>query len=112
MDDAGPTISTHVLDAELGRPAADLPVRLSRMVADGALVQVGEARTDPDGRIHRLLRGPLTPGIFRITFELHEYRRAAFFREVTLEISVDDASRSYHVPLLVAGHAVTSYRGS
>ena len=106
-----PTISTHVLDTELGRPAANVPVRLYRMVADGALVPGGEGTTDPDGRIRRLLPGPLTPGIFRITFELHEYRRG-FFREVTLEFHVEDASRSHHVPLLVAAHGVMSYRGS
>ena len=47
----------------------------------------------------------------RLTFELHEYRRG-FFREVTLEISVDDVSRSWHVPLLIAPFGVSSYRGS
>jgi 5-hydroxyisourate hydrolase-like protein (transthyretin family) len=54
----------------------------------------------------------MTSGIFRLTFELHEYRYAVFFREVTLEIHVDDAGRSHHVPLLVAGHGICSYRGS
>jgi len=53
----------------------------------------------------------LQPGVYRLTFELHEYRRG-FFREVTLEIAVDDASRSYHVPLLIAPFGVSSYRGS
>jgi 5-hydroxyisourate hydrolase len=111
MDESGPTISTHVLDTELGQAAANVPVRLYRMVADGALVPAGDGRTDLDGRIPRLLAGALTPGIFRLTFELHEYRRG-FFREVTLEFHVEDATRSYHLPLLVAGHGVTSYRGS
>jgi 5-hydroxyisourate hydrolase len=112
MDESGPTISTHVLDTELGQPAAKVPVRLYRMLADGALVAAGEGRTDADGRIRRLLQGPLTAGIFRLTFELHAYRRAVFFREVTVEIHVDDAGRSHHVPLLVAGHGIASYRGS
>ena len=49
-------------------------------------------------------------GIYRLTFELHEYRHG-FFREVTLEIAVDDVSRSWHVPLLVAPFSVSSYRG-
>ena len=35
-----------------------------------------------------------------------------FFRRVALEIAVDDATRSYHVPLLVAPYGVSSYRGS
>jgi 5-hydroxyisourate hydrolase len=111
MDVAGPTISTHVLDTGLGRPAAGVPVRLARMVADGALVPAGEGTTDADGRIRRLLPGPLVPGTYRLTFELHEYGRS-FFREVTLEVNVEDASRSCHVPLLLAPYGITSYRGS
>jgi 5-hydroxyisourate hydrolase len=111
MDQGGPTISTHVLDTALGRPAHGVPVRLARLVADGAVVPAGEGTTDADGRIRRLLTGPLTPGIFRLTFELHEYGRS-FFREVTLEVQVEDASRPCHVPLLLAPFGVTSYRGS
>ena len=31
---------------------------------------------------------------------------------VTLEFEVDDATRSWHVPLLVAPYGATTYRGS
>ena len=106
------TISTHVLDTETGQPARAVPVRLARVLADGAVVAAGEGRTDDDGRIRQLLDGELVGGIYRLTFEVHEYRPACFFREVTLDVSIDDVSRSYHVPLLVAPYGVSSYRGS
>ena len=48
------TISTHVLDTETGRPAVGLPVRLSRVLSDGVMVQAGRGRTDADGRIREL----------------------------------------------------------
>jgi 5-hydroxyisourate hydrolase len=112
MAPAPPTISTHVLDTGMGVPAMNLPVRISRRLADGALVPAGEGRTDIDGRIRSLLHGPLTPGLYRITFEIHDYRPQAFFREVSLELRVEDTTRSYHVPLLLSPYGVTTYRGS
>jgi len=107
-----PTISTHVLDTETGQPAVGVPVRLARVLSDGALRPAGSGRTDSDGRITALLAGPLEAGIYRLTFEVHEYRAQCFFREVTLELTISDISRSYHVPLLVAPYGISSYRGS
>jgi 5-hydroxyisourate hydrolase len=107
-----PTISTHVLDTETGKPAAGVPVRVKRMLADGAAIAVGSGNTDADGRIASLLDGALEAGIYRITFEVHEYRARCFFREVSLEVAIEDVSRSYHVPLLVAPYGISSYRGS
>ena len=106
------TISTHVLDTETGQPAAGLPVRLGRVLADGAIMPAGSGRTNDDGRIPALLDGELSAGVYRLTFEVHEYRAQCFFREVTLEVAIDDITRSYHVPLLVAPYGVSSYRGS
>lgn len=103
MDDQ-PTISTHVLDTHHGQPAAGVTVRLYG--PDGALT--GEAITDADGRVRRLLRGALTSGDYRIEFELD----AEFFRRAVLTFHVADPSRSYHVPLLLAPYSIASYRGS
>jgi len=105
-----PTISTHVLDTGAGRPAAGIRVSLVRLVDDGAEVPVGEGKTDLDGRIGRLLDGPLTPGDYRLTFHVGD--ASPFFRRVDLELRIDNADRSYHVPLLLAPYGVSSYRGS
>ena len=111
MHGAGPTISTHVLDTAAGRPAAGIRVRLERMLADGAAVEAGSGTTDVDGRIARLLEGTLTAGLYRLVFHLPE-DTSRFFHIVTLEFRVTEVERSYHVPLLLAPYAISSYRGS
>ena len=105
--DEQPTISTHVLDTQRGEPAAGVEVALFRLRAEGDL-EVGRAATDDDGRIRSLLDTPLEKGDYVIEFKL----AGPFFRIVTLEFTVDDASRSYHVPLLLSPYSIASYRGS
>ncbi len=48
------SITTHVLDTALGRPAAGVPVTLHR-VSQGNSTLVGGGATDDDGRIRALL---------------------------------------------------------
>jgi 5-hydroxyisourate hydrolase len=103
-----PTISTHVLDTGAGAPAAGVGVTLHRLESDGSEVAVGGGFTDDDGRIRALLEGELTAGAYRIGFDLG----GAFFTRLTIDLRVDDASRSYHVPLLLAPYGMTTYRGS
>ena len=102
-----PTISTHVLDAEHGLPLAGVEVVLERL-EEGSGRVVGGGRTDHDGRIPRLLEGPLSEGTYRLEFRLG----GRFFEIVALTVRVDDASRSWHVPLLLAPYSLTTYRGS
>lgn len=110
MSEGRATISTHVLDTQLGQPAPGIRVRLSRLVDDGAEVPAGEGTTDIDGRVRELLAGDLLPGDYRLTFWLGG--RGGFFERISLDLRVEDAARSYHVPLLLAPFGVTSYRGS
>jgi 5-hydroxyisourate hydrolase len=110
MTEIEPTISTHVLDTGSGRPAAGIRVTLTRLADDGAHIPAGEGTTDLDGRIRRLADGPLTAGDHVLTFHLAD--ASPFFRRVTLELRIDDVSRTYHVPLLLAPYSISSYRGS
>ena len=102
-----PTISTHVLDAQDGRPRRGVAVRLER-IDDGHATPAGSATTDEDGRVRRLLEGPLTEGVYRLELEIG----GPFFERLALTFRVDDASRPYHVPLLLAPYSLTTYRGS
>jgi 5-hydroxyisourate hydrolase len=114
MGDDQPTVSTHVLDTEHGRPAVGIAVSLFRREGDAERL-VGEGRTDADGRIARLLDEELLPGAYRLVFDFEPTDDAAvngFFRRVSLELDIDDGTRSYHVPLLVAPFSITTYRGS
>jgi 5-hydroxyisourate hydrolase len=104
-----PTISTHVLDTETGLPAAGVHVTLYRLVDDGRPMRLTQALTDDDGRIQDLLERPLTAGDYRLEFGLP---RGGFFERLSLDLHVSDATRSYHVPLLMAPFSLTSYRGS
>lgn len=104
-----PTISTHVLDTERGVPAVGIRVTLYRLADDGRPLRLTQALTDDDGRVRDLLERPLTPGDYRLEFGLG---RGGFFERVSLDLHVADVSRSYHVPLLMSGHLLTTYRGS
>jgi 5-hydroxyisourate hydrolase len=100
---SGPTISTHVLDTAKGEPGRDVEVELYR-----GEELLSSQRTDVDGRIADLARRALEPGRYRLVF----HPRSAFFARVELELAVEDASRHYHVPLLVSPYSCASYRGS
>ena len=111
-----PTISTHVLDTERGRPAAGIHVTLSRLADDGKPVRMTQALTDQDGRVRDLLERPLIEGDYRLEFRLGDKGLDgpddAFFRRLSVDLRVIDVSRSYHVPLLLSSFGMTTYRGS
>jgi 5-hydroxyisourate hydrolase len=94
------SLSTHVLDTELGRPAAG--VRVECYDAAGSLV--GNGVTDADGRIQKLAE--TAPGAYRIVF----HPPSRFFRKVELEVELEGGD--HHVPLLISSYGCASYRGS
>ena len=112
-----PTISTHVLDTERGAPAIGVHVTLYKLGEDDRPIRLTQAMTDDDGRVRDLLERPMSPGTYRLEFNLagargsdEEDRR--FFRRMSLDLRIDDTSRSYHVPVLLAPFSMTTYRGS
>jgi 5-hydroxyisourate hydrolase len=95
-------ISTHVLDTELGEPAAGMKVGLFR---GKELVSLHE--TDDNGRVAELAER-LEPGEYRLVF----YVDRGFFDKVELTIAIADVHDHYHVPLLISSYQCTIYRGS
>jgi 5-hydroxyisourate hydrolase len=110
-DGPGPTISTHVLDTERGMPAAGVRVTLSRLDVGSAPIRMTQALTDGDGRVRDLLERPLVAGDYRLEFDV-AHEDGSFFTKVAVDLRIADANRSYHVPLLLAPYAMTTYRGS
>ena len=106
-----PTISTHVLDTELGAPAVGIRVTLYRLDVADAPIRMTQALTDTDGRVRDLLERPLTAGDYRLEFDTARGEEP-FFTRVALDVRVTDPTRSYHVPLLLAPFSMTMYRGS
>jgi 5-hydroxyisourate hydrolase len=111
-----PTISTHVLDTELGKPAAGVHVTLYKLGEDDRPIRLTQALTDDDGRVRDLLERPLSPGTYRLEFTLAargaEDDDGRFFRRLSVDLRIGDVSRSYHVPMLLAPFSMTTYRGS
>ena len=110
-------LTTHVLDTAHGRPASGMALRLLR---DGAVVT--SAKTNADGRCDSplLAAGALTPGAYRLEFEVGPYYRGlglalpdpAFLDVVALEFGIAETEAHYHVPLLVSPFGYSTYRGS
>jgi len=112
-----PTISTHVLDTERGAPAAGVHVSLFKLGEDDRPIRLTQALTDDDGRVRDLLERPLSPGTYRLEFSFAgrtvvDGGDDRFFRRLSIDVRIDDVSRSYHVPVLVASFSMTTYRGS
>ncbi|TCK25860.1 hydroxyisourate hydrolase [Pseudonocardia endophytica] len=102
------TFSTHVLDAAAGRPAAGVPVTLTRADRDTVTV-LASGVTDTDGRWRAPEDAALTAGaLHRITFETG----SDFFPEVAIAFRPAATDRHHHVPLLLSPYAYSTYLGS
>ena len=109
-------LSTHVLDTASGKPAAGVAITLYR-----GTEMLAQTRTNADGRTDApLLAGDaLTASTYRIEFSVGDYFAGlghpdakAFLDVVPIVFVVSDASRGYHVPLLVSPWSYSTYRGS
>ncbi len=105
------SISTHVLDAVAGRPAAAVAVVLERRAGD-TWTRVTQRQTDADGRVADLATDA-SAGDYRLRFDVEGYFGAAtFYPEVVVVFRVTDAAAHHHVPLLLSPYAYSTYRGS
>jgi 5-hydroxyisourate hydrolase len=107
------TLSTHVLDTALGRPAKGIRVSLERGGAE-----LGAGITDGDGRVKDLWSKdtPLAPGSYQLRFYVAEYFSAAsretFYTEIAVSFELTERDAHYHVPLLLSPFGYSTYRGS
>ncbi|WP_310648873.1 MULTISPECIES: 2-oxo-4-hydroxy-4-carboxy-5-ureidoimidazoline decarboxylase [Curtobacterium] len=105
-----PHLTTHVLDARTGTPAAG--VALTLRTAEGEVLATGE--TDADGRAGL---GPdvLPQGELELRFDTGAHHRAtgvpSFHPYVVVAFTVSGTDH-LHVPLLLSPFAYSTYRGS
>ncbi|MDQ1172441.1 5-hydroxyisourate hydrolase [Microbacterium testaceum] len=103
-------LTSHVLDATAGIPAAGVTLTLAHR--GGATVDT--ATTDADGRASL---GPdlLADGDYTLSFATGAYFRArgvpSFHPEVVVTFTVSGEAH-LHVPLLLSPFAYSTYRGS
>lgn len=109
-------ITTHVLDISVGRPAGGIPCCLEVYEPRGKWVPLGSARTNSNGRVEKLTRGPLKPGTHRLRFETKGYFRSqgvsSFYPFVEIVFEIVNPDEHYHVPLLLSPFGYSTYRGS
>ena len=111
------SISTHILDTALGRPAVGVPITLAYMT-NGAWSLVNDAVTDAEGRCKQLLPSTraLERGMYRIHFETAAYYKRnhleGLYPYVEIVFTVADPAQHYHIPLLLTANGYTTYRGS
>ncbi|MDR4306042.1 hydroxyisourate hydrolase [Chelatococcus sambhunathii] len=114
-------LTTHILDTELGRPAAGVTIEAFAVSGDG-VEKLTETRTNADGRTDApLLEGEsFDAGVYELRFHCGPYLRdsgrklpaPSFLDVVTIRFGVADPSEHFHVPLLLQTHGYATYRGS
>jgi 5-hydroxyisourate hydrolase len=112
-------LTTHVLDIARGRPAPGIAIELRRA---GEPEPLARAVTNADGRTDApLLAGAdHVAGEYEITFQVGEYLAAEhgtsqsppFLQTIPIRFGIADAGAHLHVPLLLAPHGYSTYRGS
>ncbi|GAA2881721.1 hydroxyisourate hydrolase [Streptomyces mexicanus] len=132
------SVSTHILDTSIGRPAEGVAVQLSVRVGqaarhgqEGDWQALGGSATDADGRCKDLPALPEGTTHVRLVFDTETYfakkqaaaqqdapalrdsenGRPVFFPEVTIAFAVVPGEH-YHVPLLLNPFGYSVYRGS
>ncbi|WP_030614631.1 hydroxyisourate hydrolase [Streptomyces fulvoviolaceus] len=122
------SVSTHILDTSVGRPAEGVAVQLAaRSGRDADWQTLGGSATDADGRCKDLPALPAGTTHVRLDFAVEPYfenKQAdaqqdapanrdsdAFFPEVAITFAVKPGEH-YHVPLLLNPFGYSVYRGS
>ncbi|WP_328421636.1 hydroxyisourate hydrolase [Streptomyces sp. NBC_00443] len=123
------SVSTHILDTSIGRPAEAVAVQLAARIGRGADWQtLGGSATDADGRCKDLPALPEGTTHVRLDFAVEPYFEkkqadaqqdapanrdsgAVFFPEVAITFAVKPGEH-YHVPLLLNPFGYSVYRGS
>ena len=123
------SVSTHIQDTSIGRPAAAVSVSLAaRGGPDAGYVTLGGSATDADGRCKDLPALPEGTTHVRLVFDTESYFTSqkqaeaqqdaprvrdsgAFFPEVAITFAVVPGEH-YHVPLLLNPFGYSVYRGS
>ena len=104
------SLSSHVLDTTIGKPAASLPLVLT--LPDGSKV---ESLTDSDGRCKDWQGANFIKGQYSLRFQvaayLEEKHGTSFYPYIDIPFIIQEEGH-FHVPLLISPFGFSSYRGS
>lgn len=109
------TITTHILDTALGKPASGVRITLDQLTSEGWLV-LGTGKTDTDGRLTALTPEPIIPGHYRLTAEIGEYfansNRPSLYLTAQIDFVITQTGEHFHLPYLITPNSWSTYRGS
>lgn len=109
------SLSTHILDTALGKPASGVALRLEQQTAQG-WETLCEALTDADGRYNAFTPAPLSAGRYRLTAEIGLYfaqtLRETLYPTAQIDFVVAADGGHYHLPFLISPWSWSTYRGS
>jgi 5-hydroxyisourate hydrolase len=105
------TLSSHVLDTALGKPAVDMQVELTLPNGDSI-----SKSTNHDGRCADWGKINFDAGVYHIRFQTGQYllkhHGSQFYPYVDVHFEIVDEGGHYHIPLLISPFGFSSYRGS
>lgn len=111
------TLTTHVLDTAVGRPAQGITMELLEVGGVHA-VSLARSVTNADGRTTSPLLhgGPLRIGVYELRFHVGQYFQGdpqpPFLDVIPIRFGISEPEAHYHIPLLVSPGAYSTYRGS
>ena len=109
------SLTTHVLDTALGRPAKGIEITLHALDGDRRR-EVARATTSADGRTDAPILAEAPLGQYELTFHAGPYLSAhhadpGFLTDIPIRFTIAEEAH-HHVPLLLAPGGYTTYRGS
>ncbi|WP_444685338.1 hydroxyisourate hydrolase [Alkalicoccus luteus] len=117
----GCTLTTHVWDTSIGRPASGLLVELWRYTQEqGEYVKLKEGRLDDSGRLlHPLLEGEtFQKGKYELLYDVQAYfeerglmQTDAFYSVIPVSFSIN-REESCHIPLYISPGGYSTYQTS
>ncbi|BCQ33571.1 5-hydroxyisourate hydrolase [Erwinia rhapontici] len=108
------TVTTHILDTALGKPAAGVTIALEQNSPTGWQL-LASGVTNADGRIGDLTPQPLAAGHYRLTAEIGDYFAADGRETLYVNAQIDfviATTGHYHLPFLITPWSWSTYRGS
>jgi 5-hydroxyisourate hydrolase len=105
------SLSSHVLDTTLGKPASAM-----KLILTTPTNQQIKATTNDDGRCNNWGDITLEAGTYQLRFitgdYLQKHHQSAFYPHVDICFNMTEGGGHYHIPLLISPFGFSSYRGS
>jgi len=104
-------ITTQVMDATHGKPAAHIPVELDLFITGQGWYEVGRGLTNYEGRVNDFGE-QRAPGVYRLMFDIASYQPDAFFPTISITIEIENVNDQYHFPVVLSPFGYAVHRGS